>query len=87
MDVEKLAKLTRLKKEDILSNKKELYLILDAFKQIEEVDTKGIEPTSTPIEVLDKYREDIIVDMPDRDGFFENAPQLAGRSFKVPFKL
>ena len=81
MDVEKLAKLTGLKKEDVLSNKKELSLILDAFKQIEEVDTKGIEPTSTPIEVLDKYREDIIVDVPDRDGFFRKCTTASWKKF------
>lgn len=87
MDIEKLSKLTKLKEEDVFLHKKELSLILDAFKQINKVDSKDISPTSVSLELYDKYRNDNIEDVPDRDSLLENAPELAGRSFKVPFKL
>ena len=87
MDIEKLSKLAGLKKEDVLLHKKELVLILDAFKQIKEVNTGDTEPTSISAGGVNKHREDVIVDIPDRDAFFENAPELSGKSFKVPFKL
>ena len=87
MDIEKLSKLAGLRKEDVLLHKKELVLILDAFKQIKEVDTGGTEPTSISTEAVSKHREDVIADVPDRDAFFKNAPELSGKSFKVPFKL
>ena len=85
MDTDRLAKLSQLTKSDVEANKKNLSLVIDAFKKIEEVNTEDILPIVTPIEVSKSYRKDI-TNTSETDNL-TNAPDKLGRSFKVPFKL
>ena len=58
--VERLAKAARLKLTDEETAKytQQLSVILEAFKELDQVDTEGVEPSYHPIELEDALRED-----------------------------
>jgi aspartyl-tRNA(Asn)/glutamyl-tRNA(Gln) amidotransferase subunit C len=58
--VERLAKATRLHltPEETGRYAQQLSVILDAFKELDQVDTEGVEPSFHPIELEDALRED-----------------------------
>ncbi len=60
IDVEKVAKLARLKLTDEEKEEfsRDLNEILEAFEIIKNVDTEGVEPAYLPIDVEDVLRED-----------------------------
>lgn len=55
-----LAEAARLSLTDEETEKysKQLSVILDAFKELDEVDTDGVEPSYHPLEMADSLRED-----------------------------
>ncbi len=63
-DVRHIAKLCRLNLSDKEVKKfaKELSSILDFVEQLQEVDTKGVEPTPQPTGISNRFRADEIVD-------------------------
>ena len=87
MDIEKLAKLSSLEKEDVCENKDTLVSILDAFKEVKHVNTKDVEPLINPTEIIAPYRKDEVDQRTTKEDFLKNAPDKAGKCFKVPFKL
>jgi len=58
--VGRLAKAARLKltPEETGRYAQQLSVILDAFKELDQVDTEGVEPSYHPIELEDALRED-----------------------------
>jgi len=58
--VERLAKAARLSftPEETGRYAQQLSMILDAFKELDQVDTDGVEPSYHPIELEDALRED-----------------------------
>lgn len=62
----------------------ELGKILNFFNQIEKIDTKGIEPLVTPIEMESIWREDEKKTDIKTEEILANAPSRAGNLFKVP---
>ena len=58
--VESLAKSARLTltPEETTKYTQQLSVILDAFKELDKVDTEGVEPSYHPIELEDTLRED-----------------------------
>ena len=58
--VERLAKAARLHltAEETGRYAQQLSVILDAFKELDQVDTDGVEPSYHPIELEDALRED-----------------------------
>ena len=58
--VENLAKYARLilTPEETIKYAQQLSVILDAFRELDQVDTNGIEPSYHPIELEDILRED-----------------------------
>ena len=58
--VERLAKAARLNltPEETDRYAQQLSVILDAFKELDQVDTEGVEPSYHPIELEDALRED-----------------------------
>ncbi|MFA9495868.1 MAG: Asp-tRNA(Asn)/Glu-tRNA(Gln) amidotransferase subunit GatC [Candidatus Bathyarchaeota archaeon] len=58
--VERLAKTARLNltPEETGRYAQQLSVILDAFKELDQVDTEGVEPSYHPIELEDALRED-----------------------------
>ena len=58
--MERLAKATRLNLtlEETGRYAQQLSVILDAFKELDQVDTEGVEPSYHPIDLEDALRED-----------------------------
>ena len=58
--VERLAKATRLTltTEEISKYTQQLSVILEAFNELDQVDTEGVEPSYHPIELEDALRDD-----------------------------
>lgn len=58
--VESLAKAARLtlSSEEVSKYTQQLSVILEAFKELDQVDTEGIEPSYHPIELEDALRKD-----------------------------
>ena len=58
--------------------------ILDYVKQLETVDTEGVEPLAHALPVTDVVRADEPGDTFDPETALRNAPQREGHFFKVP---
>ena len=58
--VERLAKATRLTltTEELSKYTQQLSVILEAFNELDQVDTEGVEPSYHPIELEDALRDD-----------------------------
>ncbi len=62
----------------------QLNVILDAFKELDEVDTEGIEPSYHPIKIDDRLREDIpqtwiwdpLANVEDKEGRYIRGPRI-----------
>jgi len=59
--VERLAKASRLTltEEETTKYTQQLSVILEAFNELDQVDTEGVEPSYHPIELEDALRDDI----------------------------
>ena len=62
----------------------ELSAILTWIEQLDEVDTSGVEPMSSVVEMVLPMREDEVTDGDCRDKILANAPEAAGGFFAVP---
>ena len=62
----------------------ELSRILDWVEQLEEVDTKGVEPMTSVVAVTMKMRDDEVTDGGYAEAILENAPAREGNFFVVP---
>lgn len=78
----------RLSKEEMKKFKKQLGSIIDYFDKLNEVKTKGVEPTSQVTGLVNKLRKDEIRDFLTQDHAMQNAPDREGGCFKTlsPFK-
>ncbi len=89
MDAEtlkKMAHLSRLELSEAESNQlgKDLGKVLNFFNQIAEVNTTGVEPMVTPVEIENYLREDEKNNEITTEEIMANAPSRAGNLFKVP---
>lgn len=89
MDAEtlkKMAHLSRLELSEAESNQlgKDLGKVLNFFNQIAEVNTTGVEPMVTPVEIESYLREDEKNNEIKTEDIMANAPSRAGNLFKVP---
>jgi len=85
--VEHVAKLARLELTDEEKKKftKQLADVLDAFKKINEVDTKGVEPSFHPQELKNDWREDKVEKWKWQPfGPLDNTTHKEGKFFKGP---
>jgi len=82
--ISKLAKL-HLTSEELEVYARQLSAILDYFQQTSEVDTQGVKPLGTPIDVHFHEREDQVEKFPGGiEGILGNAPDRVGNLFRVP---
>lgn len=58
--------------------------ILKYFEQMEKVETKGIEPMVTPVDIEDNLRPDEAQAWTTGIEVVDSAPEKSGRLFKVP---
>ena len=85
-EVEHVAKLARL---DLSAQEKEtltqqLSNILTYVEKLNELDTKGVEPTSHVLDIKNVMRDDIMVPGLAQDRALANAPEKAAGHYKVP---
>jgi aspartyl-tRNA(Asn)/glutamyl-tRNA(Gln) amidotransferase subunit C len=85
-EVRHVARLARLALSDdelgTLSG--QLGQILDYVKQLDALDTAGVEPTSHAVDTGTPFRDDVAVPFPDREALLANAPDREGDAFRVP---
>lgn len=62
----------------------ELSGILTWIEQLDEVDTKGVAPMTSVVEVTLPMRDDVVTDGGIRDKVLANAPQATAGFFAVP---
>ena len=84
--VRRIARLARIKvtDEEAKALEKELSGILDWVKQLDEVDTKGVEPMTAVVSTTLKMREDRVTDGGIADDVVANAPAREDHFFVVP---
>ena len=84
--VRKAARLARIRVEDrqLEPMAKELSGIMAWIEQLNEVDTDGVEPMTSCVEVSLPMREDVITDGNKRDAVLANAPKSDRGFFVVP---
>jgi aspartyl-tRNA(Asn)/glutamyl-tRNA(Gln) amidotransferase subunit C len=84
-DVRKIAKLARLRLDDeeVERYGGQLGKILDAMKELGELDTKDVPPTSSVLGATNVMREDEPRPFEGRERILANAPERDGPYFKV----
>ena len=84
--VRRIARLARIKvtHEEAKALETELSGILDWVKQLDEVDTSGVEPMTSVIPMVLKQRPDVVTDGGIADDVVANAPARADHFFVVP---
>jgi len=85
-EVEHVAKLARL---ELAEREKEsltdqLSNILTYVEKLNELDTKGVEPTSHVLDINNVMRDDVHQDSLSQDRALANAPEKAAGHYKVP---
>jgi aspartyl-tRNA(Asn)/glutamyl-tRNA(Gln) amidotransferase subunit C len=84
--VRRIARLARIKVTDAEAKalEKELSGILDWVKQLDEVDTAGVEPMTAVVSTSLRMREDRVTDGGIADDILANAPAREDHFFVVP---
>ncbi len=84
--VEKIARLARIKVTDTEKEKysKELNNIIEWIEMLKDVDTDGIEPLTSVVDMTLYMREDEITDGNIQEKVLMNAPETAEGFFVVP---
>ena len=84
--VRRIARLARIKITDQEAKglEKELSGILDWVKQLDEVDTKNVEPMTRVVPIALKQRADTVTDGEKADDVTRNAPLTEDHFFVVP---
>jgi aspartyl-tRNA(Asn)/glutamyl-tRNA(Gln) amidotransferase subunit C len=83
--VRRIARLARIKISDdeVRALEKELSGILDWFRQLDEVDTSGVEPMTRVTPMTLKKRADVVTDGDIADDVVGNAPAREAHFFVV----
>ena len=84
--VRRIARLARIRvtDEEAKALEQEISGILDWVKQLDEVDTSGVEPMTSVIPMLLKQRPDVVTDGGIADEVVANAPAREDHFFVVP---
>jgi aspartyl-tRNA(Asn)/glutamyl-tRNA(Gln) amidotransferase subunit C len=84
--VRRIARLARIKvtDEEAQALEQELSGILDWVKQLDDVDTSGVEPMTRVIPMILKQRLDVVTDGGIADEILANAPAREDHFFVVP---
>lgn len=84
--VKRVARLARIKvtAEEAKGLEKELSGILEWVRQLDEVDTTGVEPMTRVVDMKLKMRKDEVSDGEIADDVIRNAPERADSFYVVP---
>ena len=85
-EVKKVAHLARLElnEPEIDNHSKQLEKILEYIKQLEQIDTNDVPPTTRAIEVINVFRKDEKKDSNFTQELLELGPSREDKYFKVP---
>ncbi|PEN15321.1 Asp-tRNA(Asn)/Glu-tRNA(Gln) amidotransferase GatCAB subunit C [Longibacter salinarum] len=85
-DVRSIAALARLSfsEEEESDLAEDLNRILEYVKDLDRVDTSGVEPMTHVLELANRTREDSSTSRISRDEALSNAPDTDGKHFRVP---
>jgi aspartyl-tRNA(Asn)/glutamyl-tRNA(Gln) amidotransferase subunit C len=85
-EVRQLALLARLElsDEEVATIGPQLTSILGFVERLSELDTAGVEPMTTALDVDNRFREDVIVTGLTREQALQNAPARDEQCFLVP---
>ena len=85
-EVEHVALLSRLALDDEERDRlgKEMNRILDAFAELQKLDTENVPPTSHAVPMVNVFREDEPGESLDREAALSNAPDRTDACFRVP---
>jgi aspartyl-tRNA(Asn)/glutamyl-tRNA(Gln) amidotransferase subunit C len=85
-EVEHVAKLARLELSDQEKDRltTQLSNILTYVEKLNELDTKGVEPTSHVLDIKNVMRDDVPAPSLTQDRALANAPEKAAGHYKVP---
>ena len=85
-EVEHVANLARLNlsEEELARMTGQLDTILSYVDKLDELDTKGVAPTTHAFSIQNAFREDEVQDSLPRDEALANAPKEDGKAFIVP---
>ncbi|KAA5545466.1 Asp-tRNA(Asn)/Glu-tRNA(Gln) amidotransferase subunit GatC [Roseiconus nitratireducens] len=85
-DVRKLALLARLEisAEEVRHLGPQVETILEFVAKLSELDTEGVEPMTTALDVDNRWRPDRVTPGLDREAALANAPSADEECFRVP---
>jgi aspartyl-tRNA(Asn)/glutamyl-tRNA(Gln) amidotransferase subunit C len=85
-EVEHVAKLGRLEltEQEKTSLTDQLSNILTYVEKLNQLDTKGVEPTSHVLDISNVMREDVAHESLSQEQALANAPEKAAGHYKVP---
>lgn len=89
MDGEAIDHLCRLSRISCTKEEKELFsfhlkMILEHVDQLKQIDTEGISPCISVLDLCNVFRDDEPEAPLERESFFENVPSHVGSFVKVP---
>ena len=85
-EIEKIASLARLSltSEEKTAFAQQISNVLNAFKELENVNTDGVEPLMTATDITPYWREDKVAPGFGAEKAVASAPEKVGNLFKVP---
>ena len=85
-EVRHIALLARmpLNEDEEIAFAQQLDHILEAFTNLDRLDTDAVEPTAHIAPMATPFRDDVVSTTPDTDAWLANSPARDGRFFKVP---
>lgn len=88
-EVAKVALLARLRftDEELATLTSQLGQVVDYVRQLDELDTTGVEPLAHAVELQNVFADDVVVPSLDRTLALANAPKQDGECFRVPAVL
>lgn len=89
LEARKLAYLARLEltEQELSEFRPQLGQIIEFVKTLSELDTEGVEPMTTALDVENRWREDQLVDGLSSAEAVANSPATDGECFLVPAVL
>ena len=88
IDISHVARLARLRlsPQELETYGRQCRDLLEHVARIQAVDTRGVEPTSHPLPMTNRFREDRVTpeSVLDRDEVLAQAPSAEGEFFRVP---
>ncbi|HEY9135404.1 MAG TPA: Asp-tRNA(Asn)/Glu-tRNA(Gln) amidotransferase subunit GatC [Pseudomonadales bacterium] len=85
-EVKKIAHLARLAiaEEDLEAYTRNMDSILGMVNQLQEVDTRQVQPMAHPLDAIQRLRKDIVTEKNQRDMLQSNAPAIENGLYLVP---